>query len=55
MPNKTIIAIIAIAILAGVAIFKDMNGVILSLAVAAIAGLGGYELGTHRKPKPPTE
>ena len=48
---KTIIAITAIVILEGLAIWKGMDGALLGVAIGAIAGLGGYTLGTAKKPK----
>ncbi|MBA7644311.1 hypothetical protein ES703_52053 [subsurface metagenome] len=41
---KTIVAIIAIALIEGFAIYQGINGIMLSVAIAAIAGLGGYQL-----------
>lgn len=46
---KTIVAIIAIALLEGFAIWQGINGATLGIATAAIAGLGGYAV--HRKAK----
>lgn len=48
---KTTIAIIAILILEGLAIWRNIDGALLGLAIAAIAGLGGFEIGIHRKRK----
>lgn len=48
---KTIIAIIAILILEIVAIWQGMDGAALSIAVATIAGLGGYALKTTKPVK----
>lgn len=42
MPSKTIVAIIAIAILLGVALWQKVDGALLSSGIALIAGLGGY-------------
>jgi len=39
---KTLVAIIAIALLEGLALWQGINGTGLSIAVAAIAGLGGF-------------
>ena len=39
-----IVAMICIAGLEALALVKDVNGAILGLAFAALAGLGGYEL-----------
>jgi len=46
MPSDTVImtAIIAVAALEVVALCFGYNGTLLALAVAAIAGLGGYNL-----------
>jgi len=46
---KIIIAIISITTLEAIALFQGINGAILSVAVAAIAGLAGYELHRFRK------
>lgn len=48
---KTITAIAGIVILEGLALWQDIDGALLGLAIAAIAGLGGYEIGYRRKPK----
>lgn len=39
------VAIIAIVILESIALWKDRNGKLLSLAMAVIGGLAGYEIG----------
>lgn len=39
-----IVAMICIAGLEGLALIQGINGAILGLAFAALAGLGGYEL-----------
>ena len=39
-----IVAIIGIVILEGIALLKGVNGTVFSIAVAALAGLGGYEI-----------
>ena len=39
-----IIAILCIASLEALAIMQGVNGALMGVAVAAIAGLGGYEL-----------
>lgn len=49
MKFKTILAIVCIAILEIFAIVYQVNGYTFALAIAAIAGLGGYEVGVHRK------
>ena len=49
--NKTIIAIIAITILEGLAIWRDINGALFGVAIAAIAGLGGWSIAKVQKPK----
>lgn len=51
MPSKTIVAIVAILILATTAIIMGVNSGILASSIAAIAGLGGYALGRKTKPK----
>ncbi len=47
---KAIIAIIAIALLEGYAIYSGINGAIFGVAIAAIAGLGGYIIKQTRPP-----
>ena len=49
--NKTIIAIMAITLLEAFAIWKGIDGAILSVVIAALAGLGGYAVGSKKKPK----
>lgn len=44
MLNKTIVAIICITILLGIALWQGINGALLSTGVALIAGLGGYAI-----------
>ena len=47
MEDKTVLgatAIIAIAILEGFALYMKVDGTILALALAAIAGIAGYEI-----------
>jgi hypothetical protein len=39
-----IAAILTIGALEGIALSRDMDGALFGLAVAAISGLGGYEL-----------
>lgn len=51
MKTKVLSAIVAIAILEGIALFMGMNGAIFGVAIAAIAGLGGYTIGQLKKPK----
>ena len=48
---KTITAILAITALECFALAQDINGALLGFAIAAIAGLGGYEIGKRKKPK----
>ena len=48
--NKTILAIIAITFLETLAIFKSIDGAILGIAIATIAGLAGYQAGKIKKP-----
>ncbi|MBA7568168.1 hypothetical protein ES708_09889 [subsurface metagenome] len=43
-----IAAIIAIVILETIALLKGVNGALMGIAVAALAGLGGYEAKTLR-------
>lgn len=42
MKSKTIVAIVTIGALLGIALFKDIDGVLLSSGIAVIAGLAGY-------------
>ena len=55
MLNKTIIAILAVVILEAVAIWRGIDGATLGIAIAAIAGLGGYEVRAwqSKKRQPP--
>jgi len=41
----TVVSILGIVILEGIALWKGVDGVALSAGVAAIAGLGGFRLG----------
>lgn len=43
--SKVYLAIITIFILELIALLKNIDGVIMSLSISAIAGLGGYSLG----------
>lgn len=45
----TITAIIAITLLTALAIYKGLNGAILSSAFVAIGGLGGFVIGKKSK------
>jgi len=38
------IAILGIIVLEGYALYKGINGVALTTCIAAVAGLGGYEI-----------
>lgn len=49
--NKTIVAILAITGLVALALFKGVDGAIFSIAITAIAGLGGYALKASQKAK----
>ena len=42
---KACVAMLCIAILEGIAMSQGINGTGLSLAIGALAGLGGYTLG----------
>lgn len=48
---KVIVAIIAIALLEGYAIYSGINGAIFGIAIASIAGLGGYIIKQKRPPE----
>lgn len=41
---KTIVAIIAVVLIEGFAIYKGIDGTVLGIAIAVIAGLGGYQI-----------
>jgi len=41
---KTIVAIIAVVLIEGIAIWQGMNGTMLGVALVVIGGLGGYNL-----------
>ncbi len=45
----TIVAILAIVYLEGLALMAGINGTIFATAIAAIAGLGGYTLGIKKE------
>lgn len=51
MPSKTIVAIICIAILLGLALWRNVDGALLSTGIAVIAGLGGYALHSAQSSK----
>lgn len=48
---NTIIAILAITAVLIVAMANEIDGVLLAGEISAIAGLGGYIIGTKRKSK----
>jgi len=48
MNKNTVIAIIAICVLEGVALARGIDGAALSGALTMIAGLGGYEIGKKK-------
>ena len=50
--DKTIlgaVAILGITILDSIALMNGIDGTVLSLSIAGIAGIGGYEIGNLRK------
>lgn len=49
MPSKTIIAIVTIALLLGLAVWREIDGVLLTSGIAVIAGLGGFVAGKVKK------
>lgn len=51
MKTKVLVAILSIAVLEGIALWQGMNGAIFGVAIAAIAGLGGFTIGHVTKPK----
>ena len=46
---KAILAITCIALIAICCIEKNLNGQLISLSIAAIAGISGYEIREHSK------
>lgn len=49
MKAKTITAIICITALLALALYRDIDGVLLAAGIAGITGLAGYEVGKHLK------
>ncbi len=49
MPNKTIVAMIAITAILITALIKGIDGVITSSGIAVLAGLGGFVYGKFKK------
>lgn len=49
MPWKSLTAMVCIAILVGIALIKEINGVTLALGISAITGIGGWAIGKTRK------
>jgi len=52
LSDKTIlgaVAILGITILDSVALLNGIDGTVLSLSIAGIAGIGGYEIGNLKK------
>lgn len=45
------LAIVSITCLTGFALYLGHDGAIFSLVIAAIAGIGGYEIGVRKKEK----
>lgn len=50
---KIITAIVVIAALEALAITQGLNGALFGIVIAAIAGLGGYEMKKYRDIKKP--
>lgn len=50
-PDKTLVAIIAIFLLEALAIINHINGALFGIAIATIAGLGGFAYRYRSKPK----
>jgi len=50
-PDKTLTAIVAIVILEALAIINHIDGALFGIAIAAIAGLGGFAYRYRSKPK----
>lgn len=51
MPNKAIISIVCITLLLGIALWKGVDGVLLSGGIAVIAGLGGFAIAKSKHDK----
>lgn len=49
MPSKTIVAIIAIVIVLGFAMWRNIDGVLIGSGLTIIGGLGGYYIGKKSK------
>ncbi|MBA7576227.1 hypothetical protein ES708_18066 [subsurface metagenome] len=49
MPNKTIVAIVAVAAIIITCIIKNIDGAIVGIGCTLIAGLGGYIAGRVKK------
>ncbi|MBA7582562.1 hypothetical protein ES708_24493 [subsurface metagenome] len=49
MPSKTIVAIIAIVIILGFAMWRNIDGALIGTGLTIIGGLGGYALGKAKK------
>lgn len=49
MPNKTIVAIIALLAIVITCIFKNIDGALVGSVSALIAGLGGFAYGRYKK------
>lgn len=49
--TKVLAAIVAITILESFAVWQGIDGAILGVGIAAIAGLAGYEVHKIKKPK----
>ena len=45
----SIVAIIAIGFIEGMALFQGIDGTMMVLSIGAIAGLGGYQIGRIRR------
>jgi len=44
----TLVAVLCIAVIEIFAIVYHVNGQVLALSLTCIAGLGGYQIGSHR-------
>lgn len=51
MNKATLAAIIAITGLESLALCKGINGAVFGIAIASLAGLGGYEIKNRKPPK----
>jgi len=46
---QTVVAMVCITTLEAVALSQGINGTVFMLVIAALAGLGGYEVGLYKE------